>query len=378
MIFIKLKNKCKNIFIKCIAFIWILFFVRNRSLTLSANKILLILPSGIGNTILANGAIKSIKKYYPYAKIVAIYMQEPTNDIIRLLGIDESIFYDLKNEIRSSKDLINNIKNMNIDISIGFFPQGSRVLNRCLMRAGIPVRIGFWLPEFHGGIRSTLFLTNYLKYDSKQSEFQNDLNLLDCLNIPQQKSITFCLSEYYIKKKNNKIRIGIHVGRSNVQKSGWPKEKFCDLINLIKKFYECDIFIFGGEIESEISSYFNLRLGNSIINLIGKTKLGETVDYIHSMDLFVSNDTGLMHIAASQSTPVVAIFGPTDCIKSCPIVENEDKLRVITKNLDCQPCYPCSTYVACRNTMDCISKISVDDVLKKVHELIILNTRGNT
>jgi heptosyltransferase-2 len=95
--------------------------------------------------------------------------------------------------------------------------------------------------------------------------------------------------------------------------------------------------------------------------------LEQTVYYISRMNLFLSNDTGLMHIAASQGIPLLAIFGPTDQIKNRPIIDNESKLNLINKKLPCSPCYPRAPLRFCKGRVDCLNLISPEEILMTIN-----------
>ncbi|MFZ2385320.1 MAG: glycosyltransferase family 9 protein [Candidatus Omnitrophota bacterium] len=363
--------KIKSIIVTFIAYFWMKLFLNKVPISKQIKSILLVFPSGIGNTILANGAIKSIKKHYPYAELTVVYMQRSTKDIITIIGgFKELVYYDISNERKEGNQFINRIKAKNVDISVSFFPQGSYSFNKKLMQARIPTRIGFLLPRSFGGIRSVLFLSHCFMYNPKISEFRNNLNLLKHLDVPLEKSVSFRLNKYnIIKVTGDKTRIGFHVGRPNAQRPGWSIENFSKLIFLLRNKYEADIFVFGGSEEMEVSRCLEDIFKKHINNYIGEKSLEETIDYIHSMDLFVSNDTGLMHIAASQGIPLIALFGPTDAVKSLPILQNNKKYIIIKKESLCSPCYPQAPQVACNGRVPCMKNITPDEVLISIEEL---------
>lgn len=361
----------KNIIISLLAYIWAALFANRKLKKCNIKNILLIFPYGIGNAVLANGALRSIKKYYPDSELTAIYMQQPTREILVILGgFKDLIYYDMSSSNKENSRFIKELSNKKFDFAINFFAQGSYVFNRMLMYARVPIRIGFRLPEGFGGFKSVLFMSHYIKYDPSISEFKNDLNLLNILNIPLENSISFNLNKYNIVRDDNKIRIGIHVGRSNPQKPGWSVEKFSELIVLLKQCYGARIFVFGGSKEEEVSTYLESKLKDYIVNYIGRKSLSETIDYVHSMDLFISNDTGLMHIAASQNVPLVALFGPTDKVKSRPISDKDETVSIISLNLPCSPCYPLKVGLSCSNSYTCIETIDKDLVFEKVKSML--------
>lgn len=74
----------------------------------------------------------------------------------------------------------------------------------------------------------------------------------------------------------------------------------------------------------------------NVINLCGKTQLGEAIDLIATADQVVSNDSGLMHIAAALNKPLVAIYGPTSPAFTPPLSDNSQLVQI---PIECSPCF---------------------------------------
>ena len=72
------------------------------------------------------------------------------------------------------------------------------------------------------------------------------------------------------------------------------------------------------------------------VNLTGKTKLEEAVDLLSLSTQVVSNDSGLMHIAAALNKPLVVVYGPTSASFTPPL---HAQAKVLTLTLACQPCF---------------------------------------
>ena len=105
------------------------------------------------------------------------------------------------------------------------------------------------------------------------------------------------------------------------------------------------------------------------ISVIGQLSLDETASLIKRCKLFISNDTGLMHIATTVETPVIAIFGPTDQKRTAPYGKGN---LVIRKNLECSPCYKFHIRkFKCKfNSVKCLNNISVEEVISACRNFI--------
>ena len=92
---------------------------------------------------------------------------------------------------------------------------------------------------------------------------------------------------------------------------------------------------------------------------MGKTTISELVSKIAGLDLFITNDSGSMHIAAAYKIKSVCIFGPTNYIETCQF-DNENSI-ILTKNLSCAPCMKRVCPLIHHN---CMKQITSNDLLK--------------
>ena len=102
----------------------------------------------------------------------------------------------------------------------------------------------------------------------------------------------------------------------------------------------------------------SLPAGARVVNLIGRTTLGELVGVIARASAFVSNDSGAMHIAAALGVPLTAIFGPTDERVTAPAGVAD----IILRDVFCRPCM----LRECPIDHRCMKRIDVDSVFASV------------
>ena len=103
-----------------------------------------------------------------------------------------------------------------------------------------------------------------------------------------------------------------------------------------------------------------LPAGTRVVNLIGRTSLGELIGIVARCAAFVSNDSGAMHVAAALGVPLTAIFGPTDERVTAPV--SPGRADVIVRDVFCRPCM----LRECPIDHRCMKRIDVNSVLTSV------------
>ena len=160
--------------------------------------------------------------------------------------------------------------------------------------------------------------------------------------------------------------LGINPGASYGSAKRWHPEKFARVASELSGQY--DIVIFGGEDEVDIvMDIEKLLLEKSVKNyqnLAGKTTIPELINHISHLDLFITGDSGPMHVAAAFEVPTVAIFGPTKDDETSQWMN--EKSLIVKKNLDCQPCMKRTCPLGHH---DCMNLIKAVDVLDSVKSL---------
>lgn len=150
----------------------------------------------------------------------------------------------------------------------------------------------------------------------------------------------------------------------------WLPERFRELILRLrqeKSLAPVEILLFGSAKEREkISKIADVGEGVRIHNLAGRLSLRDAATAISFCSLFISNDSGLMHIASSFDIPLVALFGPTQPHKTGPLNKNA---RVLYHPVECAPCQYRDCPLKYANH-SCMKAITVDEVLEIFHKII--------
>ena len=141
----------------------------------------------------------------------------------------------------------------------------------------------------------------------------------------------------------------------------WPTKKCIDLANILQSSYQVVFvgvdknFLLPDKVKNE-----------NYINLIGKTSLQEVTIILSQSSCIVSNDSGLMHIAAALGKPIVGIYGSSSPEYTPPLISS-DKRAIIYQNLSCSPCFK---RVCPLEHLNCLENISVEFVRQSITRLI--------
>ncbi|WP_200763498.1 lipopolysaccharide heptosyltransferase II [Nitrosophilus alvini] len=160
--------------------------------------------------------------------------------------------------------------------------------------------------------------------------------------------------------------LGINPGATYGSAKRWYPDRFAKTAAALSDKY--NILIFGGPGEVKIAKDIEnelLKLGvKNYKNLAGKTNIAKLISSIAALDLFITNDSGPMHIAAAYKVPTVAIFGPTDYTSTSQW--KNPKSKVISLNLECAPCMK---RVCPLKHHECMKGISAQMVIEAAKEL---------
>lgn len=208
--------------------------------------------------------------------------------------------------------------------------------------AGIPQRTGF-LGEARYGLLNDIRPLDKTKLQTTVERFvalglKEDEKLPSILPNPKlatSKEVAWSLAKSLgIAKPASKI-LGLCPGAEYGEAKRWPAEYYAEVAKyaLDKKW---QVWLFGSEKDEEVANKINSLTNGKCFNLSGKTNLQEAISLISLCDSVVSNDSGLMHVAAALDKKVIAIYGSSDPHHTPPMHPNA---VIEYLNLACSPCF---------------------------------------
>ncbi len=148
--------------------------------------------------------------------------------------------------------------------------------------------------------------------------------------------------------------VGFPLGARYGSAKCWPHEKVNDFINIVLKKTDKRVVLFGTSAESRQASELAVA-SRRVVNLAGKTSIGEMAAVMERCGWIVANDSGPLHVATELKKNCVAIFGPTDANHTAPRCSN---LRLVTSKADCAPCFKRE----CPTDHHCMKNISAEQI----------------
>ena len=346
----------------------------NEGVSPKYRRILIVRTDRIGDVLLSTPVIKALRKEYPQAYISMIVSPYARDIVEANPYLDEVIIYDKdikhKSWMRSLK-FASRLKKKRFDLAIILHPTNRMHLIAFL--AGIPLRLGY--------NRKFGFLNNLRKKHTKQEglkhEAEYNLDLLSDLGIGGNVRDLFMPikteSEEWVKdllasngiKETDKL-LAINPGASCPSKI-WPADRFAQVAETLAKRHNFRILIVAGAKDIPLANMVAQKLGDRVLDLSGKTSLSHLASILKRCSLFISNDSGPVHIASSLGVPVISIFGrnqPGLSPRRWGPLGKKDKY--LHKDVGCIQCLAHN----CKKEFACLKVISVEDVLSAAESIL--------
>ena len=345
---------------------------------------------GLGDMIEFSPCFRILREGFSNPKITLVTVI----DSVRILFekspyIDEVIFCDWVNISLFEKiKFINLLWKRHFDISILPFPSYRREFN--LFSGLIRAKNRYSFRFNKGRFSEFTFLNNHLiNADSTIQNVENNLQMMKALgletkgkeeyDIPVRRSGSLVESFFYSNNINESdFKVGIHPGSDKRgMERRLPISKFAEISDYLSERYKARVIIFLGPHEDELKKEF-LNLSKKQHIIVENMDIDKIAQLISVCNIFISGDSGLMHIASAMKVPSVAIFGPTNPVFVRPWRVQHEIVRL---GLDCSPCFLFTDkrpldkpLIECKidEKFACIKRIESEDVLEKVNKMVTL------
>ena len=304
-------------------------------------RILLIRLRRIGDVILTTPAISALREGIPAASISYI-VEKPFKDLVEgNPDLDKVSVLEKKQSLGEFFKLIRLIRRNKYDVVLDFHggPRASLItlLSRSKLKVGYRIKYKSFIYHLK------------LPRSPKEGYFhsvENHINLVKALGLdikpipplylPQAKKTEVEKVKKFIGKNalgGHKI-ITLHISAGNEFRN-WGVDNLIQLTNLLAQRPDVKVILIGTSEDQKAEEEILKKSKASLLSLVGRLNLREVKELISHSSLFMGPDSGPMHIAASTSTPIVALFGPTLPAHFAPW---QTKAFMIEKELDCRPC----------------------------------------
>lgn len=387
----------------------------NTLTNIQPRKILIRSTNWIGDAVMTTPAVHTIRKNFPEAEITMLAVPWVA-DIFRLSpDVDNLFIYDKKHlykgKVKGPLKLAKDLKPFGFDVAI--LLQNAFEAALITKMAGIPVRAGYKRDgrgvllthgvaiaketrkkhqvHYYQDMLAALGLekgpdhlrlplvknleswakgfVDCLKYQSPVSH-EDISRMTECKGLPEIQPMH--------RDRINIPVIGFNPGAAFGPAKQWPVDKFAKLAELICEHYGesgCVIMVFGTEADTDAAKRIcssSARTSYHVLDMTGKTDLKQAMSLIKCCDAFVTNDSGLMHVAAGLNTPSIAIFGSTDHIATGPY---SDTSIILRRQIECSPCLQSHCP---KGHLRCLESISPQDVYEDLARMLSKNLIANS
>jgi heptosyltransferase-2 len=235
--------------------------------------------------------------------------------------------------------------------------------------ANIPVRTG-WLGEMRVGLLNDIRWLDKKAYPLMIERFAalafpKGASLPE-LPWPSLKADQVNLEKVLVAQKiqlSGKPILGLCPGAEFGPSKRWPEAYFAEVAKQ-KLAQGWDVWLFGSPKERPQAELIQSVTKNGCVDLVGKTALADAIDLMSATRAVISNDSGLMHIAAALKKPLVVMYGSSSPSFTPPL---SDTVKVLNLQLECSPCFQRECPLG---HLNCLKQMHPEMVLSALDSLV--------
>ncbi len=338
----------------------------------------------VGDAVMSIPALRELRRIFPESKLT-LHTRSWAEGIFRDADfLDEILTFD-KTDSKISDTFSNakKLKENQFDLAVLFPNSFESALVAKL--AKIPKRFGYAkegrsflltnsveIPKWKNERHEVFYYLNLVAevekhYFGKSSISENPPKIDLQVSEERREKARNILENHGVDLSKKTVALG--VGSTNSRAKRWQAESFAKLNNLLQNETDANVLLVGAKDEIEVAEEVFEKSQRKPIILTGKTSLSQIVALLAEIDLLVSNDMGLAHIAPAVGTKTLVIFGPTNEKTTQPIGS-----EIIRKTVDCAPCM----LRDCPIDHRCMTRISAEEVFAKATEILTTNRHKKT
>ena len=350
-------------------------------------KVLIIKFFGMGTILLSSPAILELKKKFPNLEVSFLTLAQ-NKEVCETLASVDTVFLlridSLYNFVEDFVDVLVKLNRVKFDVifDLEFLTNFSALTTLLLtvFKKNV-VSVGFNSPLKWRNLVYTLTVAfDHSRHISKifGKMMSSVCGEISSLSFDSEKKTLLdnCETEFLNNMlpqcdskevSTRRICININSGPLSYLRR-WPEEYFLVLVDKLTNKYDVIIVLIGGVDDCDYVNnfYSKLQSQNKVINLCGMLSFRQLSGLFTKVDLFISNDSGPLHLAAILGLPTISFFGPETPSLYAPIGNNH---HVFYKDIFCSPCLNIynSKFSSCQNNV-CLKGITPDTVLKVIND----------
>jgi len=321
-------------------------------------RVLVRAPNWVGDAVMSLPVLAGLKRLFPLAEITVLAAPRVAPLFAAQPGVTEIIRYPSGRgkwqvlwELRGRFDVALALPN-SMESALGLWLVGvpSRVgyntdARRLFLKEAVSGR------EALAGLHTVFYLLGLLKALGGVATFTPPTLYLE----PEEEAMgAQILSEADLSGQGPWV--GLSPGAAYGPAKRWPAARFAALGRELQQEFGARLVLLGGDEERPVADEVKEQLQGPVVDLVGRISLRQALGVLSQLNLLVTNDSGLMHVGAGLSVPLVALFGSTDPGATGPFTS---RATVIRHPLPCSPCFKRT----CEAGYTCLTAISVDEVV---------------
>lgn len=328
-------------------------------------KILVRAPNWIGDAVMAIPTLSALRARFPESRITLLAKPPVAALFEHHPVIDRLLVYESPGRhagITGLWRLVRSIREGRFDLA--FLLQNAFEAALITAAAGIPERVGYAADG-----RRFLLTKTLDRKSAPRHQREAYLHLMDLMKTEgeferrpflvitekeRQSASDLLLAEGIARWEQV---IGINPGAAYGSSKRWNPARFAAVADQMQEGFSAKIAIFGGPAEVAIAEEVRRNMKRPAVVLAGKTTVRTMMALIARCRLFITNDSGPMHIASALGVPVVAVFGPTNPDATSPAGTDD---LIIRNKVECAPC----THRECPIDHRCMTGVSVEAVVE--------------